>query len=320
VLDEALGELDERDREAILLRYMGGCDYAQVGAELSLSDNAARMRVDRAVDKLRARLSRRGLTSTAVALSLALANQATVAAPAGLAATVASAALAGTGTAATFTFMSLTKLQLGIAGVVLVTGTGFYVVQEHPNAALRAVLAGLPDCSGEIARLRQENLRLERAASQVANLKVSDTELERLRDEAVALERRLQSAARSASQPSPGARSGAPIGKTFQAADLDEQPKPISQELPVYPSELKKSGIEGEAAVAFVIDSTGKVHDVHVVKSSRPEFEAPCVAAVGNWQFEPGRVKGQPVDTQVLLPMAFTMQKSDEAPALGDWF
>ena len=194
VLDEALAELDDRDREAILLRYMGGCDYAQVGAKLSLSDNAARMRVDRAVEKLRSLLAQRGVTSTAAALSLALANQAGVAAPAGLAATVTSAAIGGAGTVTvtTFTFMSLTKLQLGIASAVVVTSAGFYAVQAQANAALRDELARLPDSSSEIARLHQENLRLERTASQIGDLSVSDAELARLREEAVALRRRAR--------------------------------------------------------------------------------------------------------------------------------
>ena len=38
-----------------------GRDFAQVGEKLSLSDNAARMRVDRALDKLRGLLARRGI-------------------------------------------------------------------------------------------------------------------------------------------------------------------------------------------------------------------------------------------------------------------
>ena len=289
--------------ESDFAELVGGCDYAQVGAKLSLSDNAARMRVDRAVDKLRSVLAQRGATSTAAALSLALANQAVVAAPAGLAATVTSAAMAGTGTVATFTFMSLTKLQLGIASAVVVTSAGFYAVQAQANAALRDELAAMPDSSTEIARLHQENLRLERIASQVGDLSVSDAELARLREEAVALERRLQAAAQPPPQPSPGPRSDASIGKTFQEADLDEKPKPTAQEMPVYPMELKKAGIEGEATVAFIVDSTGNVLEAHAVKSSRPEFEAPCVAAVSKWQFEPGRIKGQPVRTQVVMPI-----------------
>jgi RNA polymerase sigma factor (sigma-70 family) len=94
VLDQALGELSENDREAILLRFFEGRDFASVGEKLSVSDNTARMRVERALDKLRALLERRGVTSTTAALATALANQAVLAAPAGVAAAVTGVALA----------------------------------------------------------------------------------------------------------------------------------------------------------------------------------------------------------------------------------
>src|SRR4051812_24512782 len=88
VLDEALGELNENDREAILLRFFEGRDFAAVGARLNIADNTARMRVERALDKLRTLLERRGVTSTSAALATVLANQAVLAAPVGLAASV----------------------------------------------------------------------------------------------------------------------------------------------------------------------------------------------------------------------------------------
>ncbi len=321
VLDEALGELNERDREAILLRYLEGCDFATVGAKLSLSDNAARMRVDRAVDKLRSLLARRGATSTTAALSLALANQAIVAAPAGLAATVTGTALAGTGTVATLTFMSLTKLQLGLATAVLVTGAGFYAVQEQGNAALRDELAGEPQNSGEIAGLRQANLRLERAASQVADLHVSDAELVRLRDEAVTLKNRLQAMAPAAPQPTGGTRLGPPVGATVRAGNLDAMPKATVRETPVYPAEMAKAGIEGSVLVSFVIDTNGKVQQARVAESTRHEFEASAIAAVSKWQFDPGRKGGRIVNTQLSQLIEYKLADGQgTAPAPAEWF
>ncbi|MDP3071544.1 MAG: sigma-70 family RNA polymerase sigma factor [Opitutaceae bacterium] len=100
VLDEVLGELSDGDREAILLRFFEGRDFAGVGARLNVNDNTARMRTERALDKLRALLERRGIKSTGAALAAALAHQAVVAAPAGLAVTVTGVALAGSGAAA----------------------------------------------------------------------------------------------------------------------------------------------------------------------------------------------------------------------------
>ena len=45
VLDDAMHELKETDREAILLRYFENRQFAEVGVKLGLNENAARMRV-----------------------------------------------------------------------------------------------------------------------------------------------------------------------------------------------------------------------------------------------------------------------------------
>lgn len=93
VLDDAMHELNAADREAVLLRYFEKRPLAEVGARLGLTENAARMRVERAVDKLRAVLAKRGVTSTAAALAASLAQHTVGAAPADLAAQVTRAAL-----------------------------------------------------------------------------------------------------------------------------------------------------------------------------------------------------------------------------------
>ena len=68
VLAETLGELNEADRDAVWLRFFEERSFAEVGARLRLTENAARMRVERALDKLHGLLARRGVTSTAAAV------------------------------------------------------------------------------------------------------------------------------------------------------------------------------------------------------------------------------------------------------------
>jgi RNA polymerase sigma factor (sigma-70 family) len=94
VLDETLSELNDSDRDAVMLRIFEERSFAEIGALFRVTEDAARMRVDRALDKLRHRLRRRGLTSTTAALSVILAEQALAAPPAGLATSIASSALA----------------------------------------------------------------------------------------------------------------------------------------------------------------------------------------------------------------------------------
>jgi len=126
VLDEAMHELKASDREAILLRYFEQRQLAEIGARLGVSENTARMRVARAVDKLRTFLNRRGVTLTATALASVLAAEAVVAAPAGLAVSVTAASLAGaaatgTGISATLMkFMAMTKVKAGMAGALVI--------------------------------------------------------------------------------------------------------------------------------------------------------------------------------------------------------
>ena len=120
VLDDAMHELKETDREAILLRYFENRPFAEVGAKLGLNENAARMRVERALEKLRAVFAKRGVT-TATALASVISANAVQLAPANLAATLttASIAAAGTGTFTLLKIMTATKFKLGISALVV---------------------------------------------------------------------------------------------------------------------------------------------------------------------------------------------------------
>jgi RNA polymerase sigma factor (sigma-70 family) len=155
LLDEALSALDEQERDALLLRFFQNQDFRAVGAALGVSDDTAQKRVARSLEKLRAVLERRGVTTTTTALSAALASHAVQAAPAGLAAAWISASLAsataGVGATLTlFKIMSMTKIQFGI-GAIIVGGLAATVAVQHQtesktrgeNQALRQEMAGL---------------------------------------------------------------------------------------------------------------------------------------------------------------------------------
>jgi RNA polymerase sigma factor (sigma-70 family) len=197
VLDEAMHELAEADRIALLLRHFEQRPFAEVGARLGLGENAARMRVERALDRLRGRLAKRGITSTGSALALALGGPAVVAAPAGLAANIAAGAL----TASTFgllSFMASIKLKIGavVVGFGLL-GTALLVQQQHlerlridqsaltaqlaeQSTAFRdaqqliarkdAELAAAQDSRAELLRLRGEVARLNRGSANLSGL------------------------------------------------------------------------------------------------------------------------------------------------------
>ncbi|AKC81864.1 hypothetical protein IMCC26134_02070 [Verrucomicrobia bacterium IMCC26134] len=154
LIDDALQTLGERDRAAVLLRFFENRSYAEVAATLAVSEDAARVRVNRALEKLRATLARRGLVSTASALGIALAQPALAATPAGLAASITTSSLAAAyatavGTAvgfATATFMSTVKIAAAIAGALAVLSVGVSLYQ-HPPATAKIVAATAPALS-----------------------------------------------------------------------------------------------------------------------------------------------------------------------------
>lgn len=72
VVDEALSQLREEDRFAILLRFLEQRSIPDVAAELGVSEPAAKMRLSRAIERLRGVLVRHGVTCSLSALVLAI--------------------------------------------------------------------------------------------------------------------------------------------------------------------------------------------------------------------------------------------------------
>jgi RNA polymerase sigma factor (sigma-70 family) len=104
LLDEALGELREIDRAAVLLSYFGGKTFAQVGAAIGKSEEAARKRVDRAIARMRAFFARRGIEVGTAGLIVAMRTAAEATVPqqvtCAINAGLLSTSSGGTGTAA----------------------------------------------------------------------------------------------------------------------------------------------------------------------------------------------------------------------------
>src|SRR5439155_23203559 len=81
-LDEALGELNEGDRDALLLRYFERKSAREMAQTLGTSEDAAQKRVSRAVERLREFFAKRGITVGASGLVVVITTNAVQAAPA----------------------------------------------------------------------------------------------------------------------------------------------------------------------------------------------------------------------------------------------
>ena len=141
ILDEAMGKLAAGDRNVLLLRFFEAKDLKAVGAAMGVSEDAARMRVTRALGKLHSLLARKGVRVSAAGLGAVLTAEAATAVPAGLAASISAVAVtsvgAGAGTAALLKALTLAKLKTGIITAVLLAGRVTpLIIRQHTRAGL----------------------------------------------------------------------------------------------------------------------------------------------------------------------------------------
>jgi uncharacterized protein (TIGR03435 family) len=144
-LDAAMAGLGEKDRNAVVLRFFENRSLGEVGRALGASEDAAKMRVNRALQKLRKFFTKRGITLSAAVIAGAVSANSVHAAPVGLAITVTATAAKGSAvTASTLTlikttlkFMAWTKAKTAIVvgvGVLLAAGTTtvtLKAIQKH---------------------------------------------------------------------------------------------------------------------------------------------------------------------------------------------
>jgi RNA polymerase sigma factor (sigma-70 family) len=196
VLDEAMSALSEPDYDALVMRFYQNQDLRSVGLALGVSDDTAQKRVSRALDKLRELLQRRGIATSAGALSAVLASSAVQAAPVGLAAAISTAALAATTvttatilTHATMNWITL-KSVAALTVAVAAAGTGTYLWQQNQITSLRNKNASLAAQRDGLTKERDDAVAAA-AAKNAASDGLSDEkeELLRLRGEVGALRR-----------------------------------------------------------------------------------------------------------------------------------
>jgi RNA polymerase sigma factor (sigma-70 family) len=135
LLDEAMDRLGQTDRDAVALRYFENKSAAEIGAALRMSEETARRRVNRAVEKLRQFFLKRGVDSTAARIGESISTNSIQVAPVALTKMVTAVALvkgaAAGGSAATLAKTTLlamkTKKIVTVAASVIVIGAGAYL-------------------------------------------------------------------------------------------------------------------------------------------------------------------------------------------------
>ncbi|MCI0539230.1 MAG: sigma-70 family RNA polymerase sigma factor [Verrucomicrobiales bacterium] len=220
-LDTALAQLDEADRDAILLRYFERKTAKEIGERLGLTAEAAQKRATRALDRLRMIFAERGLAAPTAGLANLLSVQAVQSAPVGLTASViAAAGTAETITTATSTIglmMASTKIKIGLTAALAAAVSIPLVIQHQTNTRLLGEIATLRQHGTELARLREELQRLSAEAQSLAEQRGKERmELARLRGELAATKTR-QTKTASAARSTKAGKSRTPVD-TSEAA------------------------------------------------------------------------------------------------------
>ena len=144
LLDSALGDLSRQDHDALVMRYFEGRSFKDAAQALGTTEAGAKMRVTRALEKLRKFFGNRGLTLSAGLIASAIAANSVQAAPLTLATTVTLAAAHGTAvTSSTLTivettlkYMAWTKIKTATAiAAVALFGIGTTTLLKQPSAA-----------------------------------------------------------------------------------------------------------------------------------------------------------------------------------------
>jgi RNA polymerase sigma factor (sigma-70 family) len=190
-IEDAIEELNESDRDVVLLRFFERQSFSEIGALLKISEDAAQKRAERALDKMRVGFSKRGLTSTTAVLAGLLANQGIATVPAGLSSSVSAAALSGAASVGALTtiqgglvYMSTTKLGLGIACLITLFAVGSAVYEG--NAAGRAqtsLAAAQASLSAALATHKADLAKQQQLARNAAEDNQKWAELQKTIDE-----------------------------------------------------------------------------------------------------------------------------------------
>jgi RNA polymerase sigma factor (sigma-70 family) len=146
LLDEAMARLGDHERDALILRYFEDRPLSEVGTALGASEDAAKKRVSRGLDKLRGYFAKRGVTIPASSIADLVTAHSVQTAPAALAKTAAATALAKGTTISVSTstlikgalkVMTWTKVKtavvVGLAVIAAASTTGVMIQTHHHN-------------------------------------------------------------------------------------------------------------------------------------------------------------------------------------------
>ncbi len=90
----------------------------------------------------------------------------------------------------------------------------------------------------------------------------------------------------------------------FKLSDL---PRFVHRETPVYPENMRASGETGTVELVVLVDKTGKVRQVTILKSAGDSFDQAAIDAINASSFIPAKVDGKSVPALLKMPVKFKL-------------
>jgi len=144
LLNGAMEQLGQRDHDAVVLRFFEGRNFREIGAATGVSEEAAKMRVSRALEKLRKFFAKRGVVSSTAVVAEVMAARAVQAAPSGLAGAVVAAVKGAAVGGSTLTIvhgvlkiMAWSKAETVLVIAVIAGLATYSAVQQQDRLKLR---------------------------------------------------------------------------------------------------------------------------------------------------------------------------------------
>jgi RNA polymerase sigma-70 factor (ECF subfamily) len=201
VLDSSLERLKTGDRTVILLRYFQEQSVAEIARCLGVGTDTAQKRIERALERLRKQLVRRGVHVTVGGLATALLTNATQSAPVGMAPALSAGAKFVA--AATFAsrFGNLAIMTTTQKAAVLFVAAGLLTTGIYQQIKLSQADGHLDRAAKELANIRNdlaaEEAKLASANAEIQQLREQAREIHRLRGELSARQKESEAAPNS---------------------------------------------------------------------------------------------------------------------------
>jgi len=97
-------------------------------------------------------------------------------------------------------------------------------------------------------------------------------------------------------------------GGPFRPGSGVEPPRLLREVKANYTDEARRANVEGEVDLEIVVRRDGSVGDVKILRGLRSGLNEQAIAAVRQWRFAPGRMKGVPVDVVVEVGVEFKLR------------